>query len=50
MKPWAKFKAQTRGRWWIEGASYEPDCVEYVDSWMSHWVNYAAETVFDVTY
>ena len=48
MRPWSQYKQQTRGRWWIEGASYEPDCVDYVDSWMSHWVNYAAETVFDV--
>ena len=48
MKQWSEYKEQTRGRWWIEGASYEPDCVRYVDSWMSHWVNYAAETVFDV--
>ncbi len=48
MRPWAEFKSKTRGRWWIEGASYEKATVEYVDSWMSHWVNYAAETVFDV--
>ena len=25
-----------------------PLAVNYVDHWMSHWVNYAAETVFDV--
>ena len=48
MEKWTKYREKTRGRWWIEGASYEPACVDYVDHWMSHWVNYAAETVFDV--
>ena len=48
MEKWTRYKEATRGRWWIEDASYESQCVAYVDSWMSHWVNFAAEPVFDV--
>jgi hypothetical protein len=41
-------KTKNRGRWWIPGSEYDPDVVETVESWMSHWVGYVEETVFDV--
>ena len=43
-----EWKRSTGGRWWVDGQSYDQDTVDYIDTWLSHWVNYVEETVFDV--
>ena len=42
------WKHRTYGRWWVEGQSYDGDTVDYIESWLGHWVNYVEETIFDV--
>ena len=46
--PFLDLKAKNRGKWWIPGFEYDHDVVETVETWLSHWVGYVEETVFDV--
>jgi hypothetical protein len=48
VKPFLDLKEKNRGRWWIPGFEYDHDVVETVETWLSHWVGYVEETVFDV--
>jgi hypothetical protein len=41
-------KAKNKGRWWIQDETVDDHFVEFVDTWMSDWVGYVEETVFDV--
>ena len=41
-------KQKVAGKWWVPGAELNDDFTEYVESWMSHWVGYVEESVFDV--
>jgi N-dimethylarginine dimethylaminohydrolase len=41
-------KQKNYGKWWIPGEEYNDDVIEVVDTWMSKWVGYVEETVFDV--
>ena len=41
-------KNKVGGKWWVPGAELNDDFTEYVESWMSHWVGYVEESVFDV--
>ena len=43
-----QWKNKTNGRWWVDGQSYDSDVVDYIETWLSHWVNYVEETIFDV--
>lgn len=43
-----KHKQKVKGKWWVPGAELNDDFTEYVESWMSHWVGYVEESVFDV--
>ena len=51
---WAKvqgfmtLKRKNRGRWWIPGFEQDQDVIDCVETWLSHWVGYVEETVFDV--
>ena len=48
MHDWRNIKNKNRGRWWIEGEENNKELEEFVDAWMNDWVNYAAESIFDV--
>ena len=48
VKPFLKMKEKNRGRWWIKGEEDNNDFIEYIDTWLDHWVTYAEESVFDV--
>jgi N-dimethylarginine dimethylaminohydrolase len=51
---WAKvqgfmtLKQKNQGRWWIPGFEQDQDVIDCVETWLSHWVGYVEETVFDV--
>jgi len=51
---WAKvqsflhLKEKNQGRWWIPGWEYDQSVINVVETWLSHWVGYIEETVFDV--
>ena len=48
VEPFLKMKNKNQGRWWIQGEEDNDDLIEYIDTWLGHWVTYAEETVFDV--
>tara|TARA_B100000925_G_scaffold289595_1_gene272798 strand:- start:727 stop:2049 length:1323 start_codon:yes stop_codon:yes gene_type:complete len=43
-----KMKEKNKGRWFVKGEEDNDDLVNFVDKWMSHWVTYVEETVFDL--
>lgn len=51
---WAKvreftnFKKKVQGSWWIPGEEQNDNLVYYINTWLSNWVGYVQESVFDV--
>jgi hypothetical protein len=41
-------KQKNHGKWWVPGEELNDDFTDFVESWLSHWVGYVEETVFDV--
>jgi hypothetical protein len=48
VKPFLDLKEKNRGKWWVPGEELNDDFTEFVEGWLSHWVGYVEETVFDV--
>ena len=47
-KNWEKIKKKTRGAWWIPDAENNTNLVNFVEDWLSNWVGYCEETLFEV--
>lgn len=41
-------KQKNKGRWWIPNFENDTDVIDLVESYLSKWVGYVEETVFDV--
>lgn len=48
LRDFRQLKRQNGGRWWAPDSVDNREFVSFVDSWLTEWVGYAAETVFDV--
>lgn len=48
VRPFLDLKEKNRGKWWVPGEERNDDFTEFVEGWLSHWVGYVEETVFDV--
>ena len=48
VRPFLQMKDKNRGKWWIKGEEDNQDLIDYIDTWLGHWVMYAEESVFDV--
>lgn len=48
IQPFLELKQKNNGRWWVPGEEHNDDLIEFVDTWLSNWVGYVEETVFDV--
>ena len=48
IKDWAALKDKNNGKWWIPGFEQDQEVISTVEKWLSHWVGYVEETVFDV--
>ena len=48
LKKFKKLKKINRGKWWIPGEEDNDDLTNYVETWLSDWVTYVEESVFDV--
>jgi hypothetical protein len=48
VQPFLDLKRKNKGKWWIPGFEYDDAVVNVVETWLSHWVGYVEETVFDV--
>lgn len=45
---WRQYKHANVNNWWIPDEDNNPEFSKFVDTWLSHWVGFVAETVFDV--
>jgi N-dimethylarginine dimethylaminohydrolase len=45
---WRKFKHSNRDKWWTPDRDSNPEFCNFVDSWLTNWVGFVAESVFDV--
>ena len=48
VKSFLKLKQKNKGKWWVPGEELNDEFTDFVESWLSHWVGYVEETVFDV--
>jgi hypothetical protein len=48
VKPFLELKNKNRGKWWVPGEELNDEFTEFVESWLSHWVGYVEESMFDV--
>lgn len=48
VKGWEQLKHKNNGKWWIDGQDIDNDLTEFVETWLTDWVGYVEETVFDV--
>ena len=48
VQDWRKLKMKNGGKWWLPDASEDDELVDLVEHWLSDWVGYVEETVFDV--
>ena len=48
VRPFLDLKNKNGGRWWIQDEEISDHFIKFVDTWMSDWVGYVEETVFDV--
>jgi hypothetical protein len=45
---WRQLKHSNAGKWWMPGEEKNTDFTNFVETWLSNWVGYVEETVFDV--
>lgn len=45
---WRKLKHSNQGKWWIPDNLNNPEFSTFVESWITNWLGYVEETVFDV--
>jgi len=45
---WRQLKHSNINRWWVPDSDNNPEFEQFVDTWLSHWVGFVQETVFDV--
>ena len=43
-----KLKKKNAGKWWVPGEEDNDEFTNFVETWLSDWVGYVEETVFDV--
>jgi hypothetical protein len=43
-----KIKNKNQGRWWLPDQEDNDEFTHFVDTWLTNWVGYVEETVFDV--
>lgn len=45
---WRKLKHSNAGKWWMPGEENNSEFTNFVETWLTNWVGYVEETVFDV--
>ena len=48
MAEWQIIKNKNEGKWWVPGEEHNDEFINFVNTWLSDWVGYVEETVFDV--
>jgi len=47
VKQFQDLKKKNKGKWWVPGEELDDDFVDFIESWLKHWVIYAEENIFD---
>ena len=45
---WMDLKKKNKGKWWLAGEEKNNDFTDFVETWLTDWVGYCEESVFDV--
>ena len=45
---WRKLKHSNAGKWWMPGEENNTEFTIFVETWLTNWLGYVEETVFDV--
>ena len=45
---WRQLKHSNHGKWWVPEKIHNREFEDFVDSWITNWMGYVEETVFDV--
>jgi hypothetical protein len=48
VKPFLNLKSKNKGKWWVPGEELNDDFTDFVEVWLTDWVGYVEESVFDV--
>lgn len=48
VEPFLQLKGKNAGKWWVPGQELNDEFTEFIENWLTHWVGYVEETVFDV--
>tara|TARA_Y100001937_G_scaffold115834_1_gene167098 strand:+ start:558 stop:1682 length:1125 start_codon:yes stop_codon:yes gene_type:complete len=48
VREFTKLKQKNQGKWWVAGEENNDEFIHFVESWLTEWVGYVEETVFDV--
>jgi len=48
VEDWSKLKKKNNGKWWLAGEEKNNDFTDFVETWLTTWVGYCEESVFDV--
>jgi len=46
--PFLQMKEKVGGCWWLKGEEHNDQLIDFVNTWLTDWVGYVEETVFDV--
>ena len=47
ISPFTIMKEKVGGKWWLKGEEHNDELIHFINSWMTEWVGYVEETVFD---
>lgn len=48
VKPFLDIKEKNKGKWWVPGEELNDEFTNFVETWLTNWVGFVEETVFDV--
>jgi len=48
VRNWLDLKLKNKGKWWLAGEEKNNDFTDFVETWLTDWVGYCEESVFDV--
>jgi len=48
MHPFSMLKEKNQGKWWVPGEEDNDNLTFFIEAWLSDWVGFVEETVFDV--
>jgi len=48
VSPFLEMKEKVGGQWWLKGEEHNDQLIEFVNTWLTDWVGFVEETVFDI--